>query len=83
MCIQLSKFPLFELNNGKRKVLLDYSVILENRDFTSLQDYEMDWQLAFKGLGKESLMKAIKKNDLKSFVKYVNVPCGHCEMSKS
>ena len=80
MCVQRGMFPLVELEDKKRKVLLNYGLVIENRDFTPINCYGLEWNKAVLGLSNfYSYNSAVKTYGLKRFVKYVNVPCGHCE----
>ena len=80
MCVQRGMFPLVKLETGKRKVLLNYGVIMENRDFESLDSLELSWRQALKGNSiRENFNYAVKKYGVVDFEKFVNVPCGHCE----
>ena len=80
MCVQLGLYPLVELETGKRKVLLNYGVAIENRDFEALNKTELSWRLALKGRSlSENFNLAVKKYGITKFERFVNVPCGHCE----
>ena len=80
MCIQRGLYPLVELDNGKRKVLLNFGVVIENRDFTPLNNLALEWRKAKIGLSNfHAYNDAIKHYGIKSFEKFVNIPCGHCE----
>ena len=80
MCVQRGLYPLVELDDNKRKVLLDYGMVIENRDFSNLNIYSLEWNKAIKDRSVfYSFNRAAKKYGIKSFIKYVNIPCGHCE----
>lgn len=80
MCVNLTQFPLVELEDKKRKVLFNYGVIMENRGFESFDSLERDWNFALLGLSRrDSFNRAVKEYGVKKFLKYTCVPCGHCE----
>ena len=80
MCVNLGLYPCVNLTDGKKKVLFDFGVVIENRDFTSLNSEAIDWKRAVIGLSPSySKMSAVKKYGIKSFDRFVNVPCGKCE----
>ena len=80
MCVNLNMYPLVKLTNGKKKVLFNPGIVIENKDFISLNTQELECRLAIKGNSRiESLNREFKKNGVESFEKFVNVPCGHCE----
>ena len=84
MCINLGLYPLVELDNGKRKVLFNYGIAIENRDFQTLNSYELSWNNAIRGAFslRENFNYAVKKYGVKKFLKYTQVPCGKCEECK-
>ena len=80
MCVQRGVYPLVELEDKKRKVLLNYGYVIENRDFTPLDRYALEWNKAVLGLSNfYSYNRAAKMYGIKKFEKFVNIPCGHCE----
>ena len=82
MCVNLSKFPLVELEDGKKKVLFNYGIVIENRDFEPINDLVEDWKYAIYGEVPKKhpyFNKAVREYGIKKILKYVNVPCGHCE----
>ena len=80
MCVNSSVYPLVKLTDGKRKVLFNYGVIVENRDFTPFDDLKLDWRYALKGLSKrQSFNDVVKHYGIIDFEKYTSVPCGKCE----
>jgi len=82
MCISRTMYPLAELDSGKKKVLFNYGVVLENRDFDSFNDLIRDWNYSILGMVTPKhpyFNKAVKEYGVKKLLKYVNVPCGHCE----
>jgi len=80
MCVNLTQYPLVELDDGKKKVLFHYGVVIENRDFNSFDDLALDWRYAIKGFSKrDSFNRAVKEYGVKKFLKYTCVPCGACE----
>lgn len=80
MCVQLGMFPLVKLDTGKRKVLLNYGIAIENRDFDNLNKLELSWRQALKGHSlHENFNYAVKKYGVVDFEKFVSIPCGKCE----
>ena len=80
MCVNPSVYPLVKLTDGKRKVLFNYGVIVENRDFTPFDELKLDWRYALKGLSKrQSFNDAVRHYGIIDFEKYTSVPCGKCE----
>ena len=80
MCVNLTQYPLVELEDGKKKVLFNYGVVVENRDFISFDEYTLDWNRALKGsANRENFNRAVKEYSVKKFLKYTCVPCGICE----
>lgn len=80
MCVELGLYPLVKLDTGKRKVLLNYGVVIENRDFEHLNQLELEWRLAIHNKGiRENFNYAVKRYGITDFEKFVNVPCGKCE----
>ena len=73
-------FPLVDLDNGKRKVMFNHGIIIENRDFTPINERLFEWRLGLKGLSRfELINRDIKKYGVVDIEKFVNVPCGKCE----
>lgn len=80
MCVNLAQYPLVELNDGKKKVLFNYGVVVENRDFFTFNNLELSWNNAIRGKSlRESFNWAVKNYGVKKFLKYTAVPCGKCE----
>ena len=82
MCVNLSQFPLVELEDGKKKVLFNYGVVIENRDFTPFNDLILDWNCAIAGMipvKHPYFNRAVKEYGIKKFINYTAVPCGKCE----
>lgn len=80
MCVNRYMFPLVDLDNGKRKVMFNHGIIIENRDFTPINERLFEWRLGLKGLSRfELINRDIKKYGVVDIEKFVNVPCGKCE----
>ena len=82
MCVNLHQYPLVELTNGKKKVLFNYGVVVENRDFTPFNELEKDWNFSILGYVPSKhpyFNQAVKEYGVKKFLKYIGVPCGQCE----
>lgn len=80
MCVRLEQYPLVELEDNKKKVLFNYGVVVENRDFTPFDALGLEWRKAKIGLSKyDSFNRAVKEYGVKKFLKYTCVPCGICE----
>ena len=80
MCVNLGLYPLVKLSNGKRKVMFNHGVVIENKDFISLNSEEREWRLGCLGKSRIcSINYDVKKFGIESFEKFVNVPCGKCE----
>ena len=82
MCVNLTQYPLVELDTGKKKVLFNYGVVIENRDFESFNDLVNGWNCAILGLVPKNhpyFNRAVKEYGVKKILKYTGVPCGKCE----
>ena len=82
MCVNLTQYPLVELDTGKKKVLFNYGVVIENRDFEPFNDLVHDWNYAIAGLVPTKhpyFNRAVKEYGVKKILKYTGVPCGKCE----
>ena len=72
MCVYLTQYPLVELWNGKRQVLFNYGVIIENRDFEPLNNLERSWNYAIKGRSfmHPNFNQAVHDYGIEKFIKY-------------
>lgn len=80
MCVNRYMYPLAELDNGKKKVLFDFGVLIENRDFTTLNFHLLELRKALKKRSNFSSYNYSRSlYGVKDILRFVNVPCGRCE----
>lgn len=80
MCLSTYRYPLVNLEDGKRKILFDCGVSLNTpSDFEHFKHIERDAVFASKGFALSPYFNMVfKKHNVTSFVKFLQVPCGQC-----
>lgn len=80
MCLRNIYYPLVRLDTGKRKILFNYGVKIENREaFQDMIDIRHQCILAKHNLSKyKSLNKLFVTESIVDLDKMVQVPCGCC-----
>lgn len=80
MCLQNTYYPLVLKRDGKQKILFNYGVKVTSREeFENLQFIRHQSDVALFGLSKyKSLNILFHDEEVKSIVKFTQVPCGCC-----